>query len=238
MKYVIEFPTVDGTVITRPAYEAFSKGAFNRVPIVTGLVRDEQAYFLPESRTHKPLTDDDYRRYAASFGAGHAQALLKAYPREKYASASLAEIAMAQGAKACTLRLLVRQWSKYVTVYAYQFNDRTAPSYFPKTSYPMRAYHTAELQYLFPMFRGGRGTAHTLNAAQTRLSDLMVGYWTGFARYGDPAGTGKQALPRWPRYAAERDNVQLLGLGGPKTVDGYGSANDCALWDKVLAFGE
>ena len=161
-------------------------GQFNRVPIMTGLVRDEQAFFLPEANTKKPLTADDFKRYTVSFGAAHKDKLLAKYPLADYPSPSLAEIAMAQGAKACTARLLDRTWSKYVPVYAYEFADRTAPSYFPDVSYPMRAYHTAELQYLFPRFRGGQGTSHPLSDAQEHLSDMMVDYWTTFARTGTP----------------------------------------------------
>ena len=233
---VPDFPSIDGTVITRTALDAFASGQFNRVPIMTGLVRDEQAFFLPEANTKKPLTADEFVRYTVSFGAAHKDELLAKYPLADYPSPSLAEIAMAQGAKACTARLLDRAWSKYVPVYAYEFADRTAPSYFPDVSYPMRAYHTSELQYLFPRFRGGQGTSHPLNEAQERLSDLLVDYWTTFARAGAPDQSEGHALPPWPRYAAEKDNVLVLDLPGVKSEDGYGKANDCALWDGILAY--
>jgi para-nitrobenzyl esterase len=235
LKYVTDFPIVDGTVITRPAFEAFSKGEFNRVPILTGLVRDEQGFFLPEANTHKPLTAEDYNRYAASYGADHAATLLSQYPLASYDSPTFADIAMAQGAKSCTARQLDQQWSKYVPVYAYEFDDRTAPSYFPALSYPMRAYHTAELQYLFPLFRGGQGTAHPLNDAQQALSDTMVDYWTNFARYGHPNRPGRDPHPQWPRYSAA-DEILSLDLPAVKPEGGYGKANDCDLWDKVLSF--
>jgi para-nitrobenzyl esterase len=236
LRVVPDFPTVDGTIIPHRALEAFSKGLFNQVPIMTGLVADEQAYFLPEPNTRKPLTADDFNLYAASFGAAHTQTLLAKYPLASYPSPSLAEIAMAQGFKACTARLLDQQWAKYVPVYAYQFADRTAPSYFPDVSYPMRAYHTAELQYLFPRFRGGQGTSHPLNDTQERLSDLMVDYWTTFARTGTPDQSSNHALAPWPRYSVEKDNVLYLDLPGPKIADGYGKANDCDLWDKILNY--
>ena len=220
-------------MITKWAYEAFRDGDYNRVPILTGLVRDEQAFFLPEANTKKPLTADEVKRYAATFGADHAETLMAKYPLERYPSPSLAEIAMAQGGKACTARLLNLQWSKYAPVYAYQFEDRTAPSYFPELSYPMRAYHTAELQYLFPLFRGGQGTSHPLNAAQPKLSDTIVAYWTAFARTGNPNGGD---APKWLSYSAEKDNVLVLDQPVPKMAYGYGPANDCAMWDKILPF--
>ena len=106
--WVRTFPVVDGTVITHTAFAAFSTGEFNRVPIMNGLVEDEQAFFLPEANTHKPLTNEDVKDYAASFGSEHADTLLKKYPLAEYASPSLAEIAMAQGMKSCVARLLDR----------------------------------------------------------------------------------------------------------------------------------
>jgi para-nitrobenzyl esterase len=236
LSVVPEFPTVDGTIIPRKALEAFTGGFFNQVPIMTGLVAEEQAYFLSEPNTGKVLTAEEFQRYAASFGPAHTQTLLAKYPLANYASPSLAEVAMAQGFKACTARLLDRQWSKYVPVYAYQFEDRTAPSYFRSVSYPMRAYHTAELQYLFPLFHGGQGTPHPLNDAQQKLSDLLVDYWTTFARYGTPNHLSNPALPPWPKYSTEKDNIIVLDIPGAKAVEGYGRLNDCDLWNPIFDY--
>jgi para-nitrobenzyl esterase len=238
-RVVSDFPSVDGTVITSSAFAAFSKGNYNKVPILTGLVQDEQAFFMAELNTKVPLTAEEFDRYAASFGAEHKDKLLKKYPLQDYASPSLAEIAMAQGSKACTARSLDRAWAKHAPVYAYEFRDRTAPSYFPETSYPMRAYHTSELQFLFPLFHGGQGTSKPLSAEQEKLSDMMVDYWTSFARAGSPnhGGKGKaDAPPAWARYSAQKDNIQVLDLPAPKAAQGYGKENDCALWDPVLSW--
>jgi para-nitrobenzyl esterase len=234
-RLVTSFPSPDGTVITHPAAEAFSQGFFNRVPIMTGLTSEEQAYFLPETNSHVPLKAEDFNAYAASFGPQFTQHLLNKYPLASYPSPSLAEIAMAQGYKSCTARFMEHNWSKYVPVFAYEFQERTAPSYFAPVSYPMRAFHTAELQYLFPLFHGGQGTPHPLNAEQERLSDILVDYWTTFARYGAPNGPGQDALPEWPRYSAEKDSVQAIDLPGQKQVGGYGKANDCEFWDPIVA---
>jgi para-nitrobenzyl esterase len=235
LKLVTAFPSPDGTVITHPAAEAFSQGFFNHVPIMTGLVSEEQAYFLPETNSHVPLTADDFNVFAASFGPQFTQRLLTKYPLASYPSPSLAEIAMSQGQKSCTARFMEQNWSKYVPVYAYEFQERTAPSYFAPVSYPMRAFHTAELQYLFPLFHGGQGTPHPLNAQQEHLSDILVDYWTTFAKYGAPNAPGKTELLDWPRYSTDKDNVQAIDLPDQKQVGGYGKMYDCGFWDPIVA---
>ncbi len=55
--------------------------------------------------------------------------------------------------------------SSQVPLYAYEFNDRTAPFFFPELpGFQPLAYHTADIQYLFPGYHGGsRGMAHPLN---------------------------------------------------------------------------
>ncbi len=231
-----DFPVVDGTIITDTAFDAFSKGTFNKVPILTGLVRDEQAFFLPETNGGPALTAEGYAQNIASFGAGNIEKLTAKYPLASYDSPSLADIAMQQGFKACTARQLDRAWSRYVPVYAYQFNDRTAPTYFQPLSYPMRAYHTAELEYLFVAFHGGQGTPHPLNAAQSKLSDELIAYWTSFARDGAPKLSGGSGAPRWTRYSPTADNLQILDLPRPSTTKGYGAQYDCALWDSIVSY--
>jgi hypothetical protein len=64
----------------------------------------------------------------------------------------------------------------------------------------------------------------------------LVDYWATFARYGAPNAPGKDALPDWPRYSADEDNIQAIDLPGQKQVGGYGKMNDCEtarLWDSL-----
>lgn len=237
----VSYYIIDGKIITQPTYDSFKSGQFNRVPIMTGLTADEQAFFLPELLLgeHRPLTTAQYEAFAESFGKEYKQAILAAYPLSSYASPSLAEIAAAQGMKACTARRFDQLWSKYVPVYAYQFDDETAPSYLGKASYPTRAFHTSELLYLFPLFHGGQGTPHLLNEAQEQLSDELVGWWTNFARTGDP-NAGADAKLRWQKYSSGSDDVFLITQKNSHMTTGYGEQaypdhmkNDCALWDKI-----
>jgi len=238
---------IDGTIVIGDAFAAFRTGNFNHVPIMTGLVADEQAFFMPEISggppvpSAKPLTAQGYADYLLTYGGDNVAALGAAYPLAAFASPSLAEIALAQGNKARIARQFDRWWSQFVPVYAYQFDDETAPSYFPAVSYPTRAFHTSELEYLFPLFHGGQGRPHPLNAAQTKLANQLALYWGTFARNGDPNGP---TVPRWQPYSARADDVISLIEPKPTMTFGYGSKtyrngnhNSCAVWDPIALTG-
>jgi para-nitrobenzyl esterase len=65
-----------------------------------------------------------------------------------------------------------------------------------------------------------------LNPAQRRLADRMVGYWSRFAKTGDPNGPG---LPKW----RPAPSVQGLDLGriGPFDRD---AAHKLEFWRSQL----
>jgi para-nitrobenzyl esterase len=98
------------------------------------------------------------------------------------------------------LHVLNRIVDAGVPVYAYRFDYDQAPFYAPRfTGYKPRAAHTIDLQFVFDGFHGGHlgvnldqdtGMPRELNAAEGRLSDMMVGQWTNFARSANPNGTG------------------------------------------------
>ena len=145
------------------------------------------------------------------------------------------------GNKACIARQFDRWWSQYVPVYAYQFDDETAPSYFPPVSYPTRAFHTSELEYIFTLFHGGQGRPHALNPAQTKLADEMALYWGTFARNGNPNSASD---PHWQPYAQRADDVIALIEPKPYMTFGYGKQtyhnsmhNSCEVWDPIPLTG-
>jgi para-nitrobenzyl esterase len=69
-------------------------------------------------------------------------------------------------------------------------------------------FHGSELPYLFHYFP----PLLQSNAADEQLSDLVIGYWTRFARTGDPGDAG---VSTWPAYSATTPHVQPLDAGAP-----------------------
>ena len=45
----------------------------------------------------------------------------------------------------------------------------------------------------------------------------------------------KSDLPAWPRYSADKDNIQAIDLPGQTQVGGYGKMYDCDFWDPIVA---
>jgi len=216
---------VDGTIVPERPVTAIAAGRFNRVPVISGMTQDEQTFALAiNARDGDPMTAKRLPTWmAANYGAANIERLMAAYPLAGFATAGDASIPIAGDWRRCINERVYRGLAKWVPVYAYEFGDRTAPSYFPPTDFPMNAYHTAELQYLFPLFHGGLGTAHPLNAAQDRLAARMIASWSKFARTGSPD---------WPRFDPARDVVARIGGEGGDFGD-YAAAHHCALWDEI-----
>ena len=68
-----------------------------------------------------------------------------------------------------------------------------------------------------------------LSADQQKLSDAMVGYWTNFAKTGDPSDS---RLPAWPKWSAANEQTQLLDLQ-IKTARDSGVDRKCDFWDTL-----
>jgi para-nitrobenzyl esterase len=206
-------PFVDGKVLMMTPSDAFSSGAFNRVPVMSGSNHDEYRYFVAEQYDlgSGPLTDPDYPEAVMNLvrqseTSTLVQSLINTeYPLSNYpppagysVSAPLALGALGTDFMfACSVRNANLSLAQYVPVYAYEFNDETAPpppaftNLTTPLSFPLGDCHTVELQYLFVM-----GTSFMMD--EIKLSDTMIGYWTQFAKTLNPNSTG---APTWPQYS-------------------------------------
>ena len=104
-----------------------------------------------------PMTAESYpATLEIFFGADLAARVREEYPVGNYDSPSEAYAAAATDYLFSCPALMVNRWASQATpVYAYEFADRTAPSYLKPTTFPLGAAHTYELPYLFLGFHGG-----------------------------------------------------------------------------------
>lgn len=228
----------DGQVMPEPARTLFSTGRFNQVPMINGTNRDEQMWFqaLTALRTKKPVRAVDYpAQLMAMFGPDIGPKVLSLYPLSGYESpdnalgAALGDRGFICDGNRRATRLIKRHVAE---VYAYEFDVPDTPIAWPPVEFPYQSAHTAEIQYLFPQFRGASGEAKKLDAGQQRLSRQMVRYWTSFARTGKPAG-GVDGSPEWAKYESGADNYLSLGVPSPVMRDRFGDTHHCDFWDQV-----
>ena len=234
----------DGEILpAAPFTSLIAAGRFNHMPIMSGTTEDDLENFGLANREflespRVPFTAANYTAFVNSFTGstsgtlgwtlgtfprGTPAAVMAHYPLGAYSTPQLAMDAIGTDPIACEQRHHNRLLASRVPVYAYEFDDRTAPFYFPQMpGFLSLTYHTADIQYLFPLFHGGPlGTPHPLNAQQELLSDELVAAWTNFARTGNPNGSGN--FP-WPVYMLSNANTAILSEGlstpQPKTISG------------------
>ncbi len=214
-----------GPVLPKLPGDALAAGEFARVPVISGATHDEHRTFVALFRelAGKPVTAEQYPELLATAFGADAPNVEAEYPLSDYASASLA------WATVLTDRVWARATFRqhqllaaHTPVYAYEFADPDAPSGIGGPSPATGASHSSDIGYLFPTAEFDAG----LTADQRGLSDLMIDYWTRFARTGDPNGDG---LPDW-RPFGDGEFVNSLAPAAVRGVD-YSDEHRLAFWN-------
>jgi len=231
------YPFVDGTLLTQTMSAAFASGEFNQVPVISGTNHDEYRLFvaLDYDLVGNPiLTSTQYDTAVTTlWGPALTPPVLAFYPFASYPFGGEALGASGtDGVFSCAARIADQSLAKFVPTYTYEFNDENAPpaqsAFGGLLTFPLGAYHSSELQYLFPgidVF----GLPVTLSSQQTQLSDAMVSYWTQFAKTGDPNSSGE---PLWSPYSASTDQFQSLIPPVPVVEFNFDSSHQCStFWD-------
>jgi len=72
---------------------------------------------------------------------------------------------------------------------------------------PYRAFHIAELFFIFGNFSNLAGSEYIPSTAEADFSQAMMGYWTRFAATGDPNGN---SATQWLPYDAANEHMLQL----------------------------
>ncbi|GLW09499.1 carboxylic ester hydrolase [Microtetraspora sp. NBRC 13810] len=224
----LSLPGYGNAVLPEDPAKVFAEGRFHRVPVLTGITRDEGTLFAAEIMSG--LTQEGYEtRLAQGFGA-KAPAILAEYPAGGHGSPLQAAAAVIGDLEwAWPARDTARLFAEHVPTYSYEFTDRSAPALYPLPGVRPLASHGSELPFLFDV----SWDSAPLTAPQRRLGDTMIGYWARFAATGDPNRPG---LPRWERVRAgdATPYVQRLDVGpggvGPYDQD---AAHKLDFWDTL-----
>jgi para-nitrobenzyl esterase len=225
-------PDVDGTVLTQSIGPALASGQFSRVPVINGTNGDEWRLQVAQAQLDgaPPVTAANYQAEIAStigVPASIAAVVAARYPLSGYSSPSVALGAVGTDAIfACPALTVDQSLSKYVPVYAYEFNDENAPErYLAPVGFPYGAAHETEVQYLFSL----RNTPFpgVLTPAQHHLAAVMKTDWANLAR------TGSESPLTWPQF--DSASQQVLSLTPPlaSVETSFSAEHQCAFWSQA-----
>jgi para-nitrobenzyl esterase len=194
------WPNVDGFVITGDQYKCYAQGRYNDVNVLIGTNSDEGSMFVRPAASVA-----GYRKSVQERFGGFADRMLTAYPanteEETYTSAADMFREMLFAWHTFAWANLQSQTGKS-KVFVYYFDQ---PQSFP-TLLPVikgrGAAHASEIDYAFHHL-----DPHLATGSDVKLSEMMIKYWTNFAKHGNPNGEG---LPAWGTYSASDPFVMLL----------------------------
>jgi len=238
---------VEGTMLPLSPADAFAAGKFNRVPIINGTNHDEGRIVVALNYDLAagvgPLQPGDYQaalQFLGPFlpGTGWASSdvptITQQYPLAQYPSTDLATAqAFTDGALACPALEVDNELSRYVPVWAYEFDDVNAPVIVvpleSQKSFPYGATHFSELQFLFNMSALTIPGTPSLSPAEQELSARMIRYWTSFATFGNPNAV--KPSPHWRRFNHVA-GTPMQSLDTPRPRPEFDFANDhkCDFW--------
>jgi para-nitrobenzyl esterase len=201
------WPVVDAYLIIDDQYKLYRQGKYNDVNLLAGTNSDEGSMFVRPAASVEVYHNTIRERFGL-----FADRILEAYPAttvdETYTSAAdiFRETAFAWPTFAWAN---LQSATGKSNVFVYYF-DQPQPQ-MPYIRMKARgAAHASEMDYVF-----GHLDENSRTESDFKLSEIMIKYWTNFAKTGNPNGEG---LPVWERYSADSQFVMLL-KDIPKRID-------------------
>jgi para-nitrobenzyl esterase len=197
-------PILDGYVFPKDVRAIYAAGEQSHIPLLAGWNKDEIRAAVTLAK-EKPTPASAIEKARKDFG-DRADAFLKLYPAstDEEAIESAASYASDGFIGYATWKWIEMQLATGKSpVYRYSFDQ--APPIEPGrkvngvevTAKDIGARHAGEIEYVFGALDPG---GPPWQPEDHKVSDLMMSYWSNFAKKGDPNGPG---LPKWPAYTAE-----------------------------------
>ena len=204
-------PVIDGRLLTEPVADTYAARKQAHVPLLAGWNRDEQHDLAVG------MTAEKWKEFAATTFGDNASEFLAFFPADSDEQAVRSAIDYDSDS---FIAFDTWNWIEAqvktgdAPVYRYHFEQPAPPSKFHPGRY---TFHSDDIEYVF-------GTLDTRPGAEwlpedRKLSEVMMDYWTNFAKTGDPNGPG---LPEWPRFDKSDILIHLDSTitSGPDTTLG------------------
>jgi para-nitrobenzyl esterase len=190
-------PIVDGITIPDQPRVLFEQGAFERVPTMVGVNRDEGwgSFTSPFIAASFPsgVSLAQYEEWVIDEFGPNAPAILAMYPVASAAPAGVMARIVGDAQFVCEARRLARAIERTRTAaYLYSYEYAIAELSVDRVLHGVESHILFGNNYLPPLFPN-----HQLDAADNALHAAMSGYWARFAATGDP---NDNVAVHWPAF--------------------------------------
>ncbi len=196
-------PIVDGYVLPADPWDIYAQGKQAHVPLLAGWNSAEAKLMAPPaSTTAAGLADSLQKQFPDD-----VEAAKKAYPAGNANEARLSAIALASDnfiAYSTWKWIEMQVATGHATVYRYLFDHIIPTATGNPPADDAGAAHATDIEFVF-------STLDTKKLAwrpsDRKVSEILVSYWTNFAKNGNPNGPG---LAPWPPF--DKNSRELMVL--------------------------
>ncbi len=211
-KYTNSSMTVDGYALTKTPYEVYMAHENNEDELLNGFnVLEADAFVVPQYLFNPTNKSNIHERLVETFGDVFASQIEEVYKDkiEKDAFSAFNEIFSVYW-----FMYPHHSWTNMalqngVKVYRYQFTKENG--YYG-------TYHSGEMIYCYGNVKKSP-YYYRYNESDLKLSEIMLTYWTNFAKNGNPNSEG---LQNWPLFSYENPDIIELGNNVGPIKDPYG----------------
>lgn len=225
-------PHEDGYLLKKMPIDHLRDGDYNHVPFLAGSNRDEYKVLLLARPEVRKMDEKAYEERVKNEKGKFAAEFLAAYPARAFGSPGEAYVTM-EGDRnpGCGAHDAVDAISSHQReVYYYRFDFDDVP-----LGQSTGAFHALEIPFVFGTY--DRGVIKNILGAKSielaaPVSAAMMGYWTNFAKSGNPNG---RDLPEWPAYDANSRLRMVFDSDALKVIrQPEEQFKRCELWDRYM----
>ena len=224
----------DGYFLTNTPLAMIRSGKFNNVPLIAGSTRDEMSIVVSLEKEIRKAKPEQYKELMFKnfeITPEEADRVVELYPLSEYQNLpkkAYGQIATDAGL-GCPTYLGLSSVAKFQNqVYYYRFDYDNI--YLGKKA---GAVHSLELPFVFgtmdrvPWNALLKNSSPKVRSEMQELSRIMQGYWTNFAKTGNPNGP---AFPEWSIF--KLDSQKLIIFDNEIKTDTFAKTQQCSFWEE------
>lgn len=198
-------PVVDGWVLPDQPSRIFSQGKQAQIPVIVGSNSDEVSIFaspIVGGRSFRPKSVAEYQHWLQDAFHDLAAEMLAAYPANSDSEVPKAFLNLDSD----------YEFGFGAWLLAREMEDVGQPAYLYRFTYvgsgkfaALGAFHSEESMFLSKRY----WTSWVSSPEDQNLSEVLIAYWTDFAKSSKPGSPG---IAPWPPYDPATDQCQELGM--------------------------